>query len=400
MKSIVVYIICLFFILLIGCRDTSKRIDLKETYSYKEARPFGGKVAYELFKSTYPTTPIQLKNESFYQTAAWTSDTNALYINISKNYYVNEEDVQAMLDFIYKGNTAFIAANDLGSILLEKLFFTQSDSVGFRDRLVFLRDTKVSLVPALSENTDTVHQYYYQPFYNYFSVINTRYSRIVGYNDKGNPNFVVFFWGKGRLFLHCEARAFSNYFLLQKNNIDYLLQPLQILPENPQHIYWDDHYNKINYGNKRGDQNKGSSASIFNYPSLKWAFWILIFSLLAYIIFNGKRKQRIISVLKPIKNTSIEFAQAMSELYLKEKNNKLMAEKMMHTFHENIRNKYFINTQSNPSGFEERLSKRAGISLEDTQKMTQYFIQINEQEKVSDEELQYLNQIIQQFNKN
>ncbi|MBK8496492.1 MAG: hypothetical protein IPL50_16930 [Chitinophagaceae bacterium] len=63
-------------------------------------------------------------------------------------------------------------------------------------------------------------------FQNHFNKIDSSHSRVLGYNDKKNPNFIVHFYGKGKLFLQCEPRALSNYFLLKDNNYNYLVNAL------------------------------------------------------------------------------------------------------------------------------------------------------------------------------
>jgi len=51
---------------------------------------------------------------------------------------------------------------------------------------------------------------------------------------------------------------------------------------------------------------------ILSQESLKWAYYILIVSIIVYIIFQGKRKQRVIPLIPPLKNTTLEFVRIIA----------------------------------------------------------------------------------------
>ncbi len=383
-----------------GCSDGGRNVNLRETYDYLDKRPFGGYVAYHLLQNSYPEKTIQVKTNSFANTAAWISDTASVYINISRKFYVDEEDALALLDYVYKGNTAFIAAAEIDTLFLGKLFCEQ---VTFSDEQQYINNsfyvnTLTELVPALRNSADSQYQYLYLPFSNYFSKINDSYCRIAGYNAKKQANFIVFFWGKGRFYLHCDPRAFSNYFLLHKSNYQYAAQPFDVLPANPEHIFWDDHYNSLLH--RRSDSSKASSFFDFmaEHPPLNTAFWILSWLLAIYIFLNGKRRQRIIPVIKPVQNSSVAFAEAIGGLYLKEKNNKTITDKMISYFNDSVRTKYFLNTSIINRDFLTSLSRKSGAPFDKTEILYRTMQQLSGMADISDSQLLDLNDQIQKFN--
>lgn len=393
------YIALLALAVFLGsCSQKSGLPDLTETYEHDDTRPFGGYISYHTLQHSYPKHSIQMKRGPFTETAAWIVDTASLYVNISRKYYVSESDADALLDYVYKGNTAFIASSEIDSVLLKRLFCRQ---FSYDEKKSFFRtpmtNTPVSLVPSVKSAPDSVFKYYYYSFNNYFSELNDRYCRIVGYNEFKKPNFIVFFWGKGRFYLHCDPRAFSNYFLLQNNNAQYLFQPLRILPADPEHIFWDDYYNKMDY--RDNDQKESLLSALFRHPPLKAAFWLMLVLLLLYILLNGKRRQRIIPIIKPVQNSSVAFAEAIAGVYMKERNNKMMVEKMTNYFNESIRSRFYLNTNLINNDFLSSLSKKANVPLEKTENLYQSLQRLAEQKKVTDAQLLDLNEQIQQFNK-
>ena len=173
---------------------------------------------------------------------------------------------------------------------------------------------------------------------------------------------------------------------------------MQFTRQNSGNVFWDDYYNKKTY--RSNNKGRSALAILFQYPELTMAFWLLILLLLFYILFNGKRKQRIIPIIKPVENTSIAFTEAIAGLYLTEKNNRTIADKMITYFNEHIRNRYFLSTHGSGSDFVQTLSKKSGVSFESVQALYNTIEQVQLSENVSDFELLTLNEQIQQFYKN
>lgn len=348
----------LHIILIIACTPTfiscnksnSKLPDLKK-YNYTDTRPFGAYTAYHLFENIYPDKFININKKPFSKFYNSTHiDSSSLYINISNKFYVTEADAQSLIDFVYEGHTAFIAASVIDTILLSKIFSRQENT----EWLAMLngqkfKKTAVKLLPDEFSERDSF-SYYYFPFLNYFSELHGDRGRITGYNQDGKPNFMVFFWGKGRLYLHCEPRALSNYFLLTGDNHLYLKQIMQMMDEDPGNVFWDDYYNRVNYRETQ-DGSFSTFSAIMKHPALAMAFWIALSLLLLYILFGIKRKQRIIPVINPVQNTSIAFTEAVAGLYLTEKNNKNIADKMIGYFNDYIRTHYFLNVNGGNKDF-------------------------------------------------
>ncbi|MEO7266134.1 MAG: DUF4350 domain-containing protein [Ferruginibacter sp.] len=356
-------------------------------------KPFGAFAAHHLVTNFFDNKFIQKKNQSFTQTYNELSDTSSLYISISNKLYLTQEEANAFMQFVYVGNTVFISASFIDTLLLSSTGTEQYN----KDIFVKpgYRNTGLKLVKELTSISDSFG-YYYIPFNNYFTSMNGDYNRVIGYNENEQPNCIVFFWGKGRMYLHCDPRAFSNYFLLTKNNYTYMHQLMQLMPADPEHVYWDDYYHRINY---RKRKSASALSAILKYPALANAFWISLGLLLIYILLNGKRRQRIVPVQKPVENTSIAFAEAIAGLYLNEKNNKTIADKMMAHFNEYIRSRYFLNTHTINNEFLLALSRKSGISLEHTESLYRAMQQTTGRENVEDYELVSLRHQIEQFHK-
>jgi hypothetical protein len=385
---------------LVACKPQSKPPDLKERYGMANTKPFGAFTAYQLLKSIYPGQSINLSTQkfaSFYNDLE--IDSGTLYVNISNRYLVAEEDASSLLNFVYNGNTAFIAASDIDSNLLHRLATTiQSNPLENLTGFKLYKQTSVNLLPDELSVKDSF-SYFYKPFSNYFASSDAKKSRITGYDNNGNANFLVFFWGKGRLYLHCEPRAFSNYFLLTNDNYFYMTQIMQMMEEKPTAVYWDEHYNKINF-RENNAENGSAIGALMKEPPLASAFWLLLAMLLLYVLINGKRKQRIVPIIPPIQNTSVAFTSAVAGVYMAEKDNKNIADKIITYFNEHIRTRYFLYMHNSTTEQGVLLSRKSGVSSDMVKELYDHIQYINNNTQVSDTDLLILNKHIENFYKN
>ena len=76
------------------------------------------------------------------------------------------------------------------------------------------------------------------------------------------------------------------------------------------------------------------------------------------MVFEMKRKQRIIPVINPLANTTLEFVGTIGDLYYQSAEHKNIAEKRIHFLMDQIRAKYWINTDKLDEIFIQTLSPK------------------------------------------
>lgn len=179
-------------------------------------------------------------------------------------------------------------------------------------------------------------------------------------------------------------------------------QLLQLMDESPEGIYWNEYYAKSDNamgGNGRSGSSFSSFGELLKHPPLAWAFWLSLLSLLLYVLFSIKRKQRIIKQVQPNINSSVAFTETIARLYLQKKDNKNIADKMITYFNEHLRSHYFLSGTAGSPGFIQSLSRKSGVSLEKTTSLFYAIEQANDKTNITDFELLSLNEHIQQFYK-
>jgi hypothetical protein len=102
-------------------------------------------------------------------------------------------------------------------------------------------------------------------------------------------------------------------------------------------------------------------------PSLKYAWWLLLATVAIYAFFGAKRRQRIIPLLEPKTNTSLEFVKLIARLHFKNGNHLDMAHKKMRYFLYFVRSKYGIHAERFGEEQMKRLAIKARVDLLDVQ---------------------------------
>ncbi len=278
----------------------------------------------------------------------------AAYIFINTKFTLDKVDMQYLLDFVGLGNNVFISAESFSSSLM--------DTLGIKTKHRYLEaDTAYYLI-------DSPHQKY-----NFTSItgetrLNTDscnlVSRPLAFNNKKDTVFLEVQYGKGHFYLHTIPSAFANVNLLQLNKYDFAFRCLSFLPENSK-IIWDEYQ-------KQGgtDANSSIFKAMLSNPLLRIALYLILGGLLLFVIFRAKRTQRIIPVIKPHINSSLEFLGTISNLYYRKKDFKTIAEKRHAYFLDYIRKNYYMSTEKINDDFLDVLSAKSGV---ERQKLSNLF---------------------------
>jgi hypothetical protein len=192
------------------------------------------------------------------------------------------------------------------------------------------------------------------------------------------------------VYFNASPLLFTNYGLLQPKGVNYAAIALSNL-KTTDNILWDEYYTQ-------GRSGEESMMRVFlQNPMLKSAFYIALFSLLAFVLYEMKRRQRIIPIIEPLNNTAVDFANVVGQVYYEQRNNHNIAEKKMVYFLEFVRAQYYLKTNQLDDEFTRTLAQKSGLEMPVVQKLIWQFITIKNGQQVSDKELIELNRNIEQF---
>lgn len=363
-KKITIYIVLLVAvigILILIESSRPKPINWTPTYSVNDKIPLGlyvfDKEAPELFKGQkikkLRATPYEYFNE-LYNYDAKKYKENGSFINISEKNDIDNESVNELIYFVDHGNTVFLSAKDFPKKLLDTLNLKVKNTYSFKDSIELSLNNRLNEKYSFNEGVGLT----------YFDSIDPKKVQVLGYQkllEDKKPNFIQIPFGSGSFLLHTQPAAFSNFYLLKSNHYHYTEGVLSHIPEGAIHWY-----------SKQFVHGEGISDNPLRYilsqPALKWAMWLGIIAFLVFLLFNAKRRQRVIPEIVPLKNTTVDFAKTIGNLYYQEGNHHTIIEKKIIYFLEHIRNEYHIDTYSLDDVFIEKLHLKIGKPVADIEK--------------------------------
>ncbi|MEJ7557287.1 MAG: hypothetical protein WKF66_03195 [Pedobacter sp.] len=158
-------------------------------------------------------------------------------------------------------------------------------------------------------------------------------------------------------------------------------------------VIWDERYTKGNI------EDASLLRVIFKNDKLRWAYYIALISLVVFVLFEIKRRQRIIPIIPALTNSSVEFVKVVGSVYYEQRDNTDISQKKISYFLEFIRSNFRLKTQELDEEFSAALVHKTGLPDEAVRSMIQLINGIMASKKVTDQQLISLNKSIEHFYK-
>lgn len=436
-SKIALYAIGFVLLLMIIAEVTKpKALNWRDSYSASDKIPLG---CYVLFNELedYSGIKVESSNESLFEYLKKLDSTQSYNLVLINNYItLDKQSSNAILNFVDRGNSVFLSANGIYGAFIDSLNieFNSGYSKFYKEPTVQkftnpLLKNKEALFEDVIEN-------------NFFTSIDTLNTLVLGtfefaddllvnnikenallnnednrnntnsleeeeeeeafyddvyYDDfdytKNKINYIKINFGNngGQLLLHTNPFAFTNYHMLNDKE-DYVATALSYLPKQP--FIWDNYY-------KSGRRVITSPLRfVLANTALKWAFYISLSSLFLFVLFRGKRTQRIIPVVEPLKNATVAFTQTIGDLYYQNGNFTNIILKKITFFLEFVRTRYYLETATLNEQFIDKLALKSSNSKEDTKAIIDYITYLKSKTAHTEQELIELNKKIETFTKN
>ncbi|WP_316830650.1 DUF4350 domain-containing protein [Pedobacter aquatilis] len=377
--------IILILIYLVAQFNKPTPTDWSSTYAKKDKIPYGTFIFYNRIKDILPNVTVKNSNVAIYNTIKGKGYTNSTYIIIAPQIKIEKVDLEQLKKYIAAGNNVFIASYDLGDIAEKDLKLKTSSAFS----------PNGSSLNFTNPNLKTVVNYGFEKGIGsqYFSKIDTAKATVLGVDANNHPNYLRYSFGKGSLYLIAGPGFYSNFNLLDKYGAEYASKTLSYL-QGTKILIYDEYFTLP----KTGETDV--LRVFFKHPELEYAYYLGIFSLLLFVFYDIKRRQRIIPIADPYVNTSVAFAHVVGSVYYHERNNLDIAQKKINYLMEHLRTRYYLKTNEIQSNFAETLQLKTGINETLAKTLTRYFMQLPTLSDFSDTDLIGLNDIIEQFYKN
>lgn len=374
-----------------------KPINWRPSYTSTDKIPFGCYVLYNELPSIFPDDTIETVDKSVYDLMVGRDSTlNSNYIFINEYIDLDEQETHQLLKYVEQGNSVFISATGFGWPLLDTLNISIESDYNLKEGTAVLNLTHNQFNTEEFELSRGV-------FNSHFTSVDSTNTTILGHitYTKENflenqpeitvtqPNFIKTKFGKGHFILSSTPQAYSNYYML-KGNQDYVAHTFSYL-QNKGLLYWD------NYKKSGRIIINSPMRFVLTQPALKWTYYLTILGILLFVLFRGKREQRIIPVIEPLKNSSVEFAQAVGSLYHQNKDYTDLIHKKLNYFLAYLRNRYQIDTSQLDEKTIQVLASRAGKEVGETKKLIEYIVALKQKNTHTEQDSIELNKRITAF---
>jgi len=394
-SKIALYIIGAVIIFMMVAEVTKpKAVNWRDSYSAADKIPLGCYILFNELK-TFTDQDVLTSERSIYEYLK-RIDTSSLktLVFINNNLKFDGEESIALMDFVEKGNSIFMSSNYFYGNVLDSLNIAV---VRQYSNLYKKKSSHKFTCPDLQKNNKDFKDVIQN---SHFTSIDTLRTTILGTTsikdeegiEETHPNFVKIDVGSngGEFILHTNPFAFTNYHLMADKE-DYTATVLSYLPKHQ--IIWDNNY-------KSGRKVITSPLRyILQNKALKWAFYISMFGLILFVIFRGKRTQRIIPIIEKLENATVDFTKTIGELYYQHGDFSNIITKKIRYFLEFIRRNYYLDTNQLNQNFIEKLSVKSANTKDDTRALVDYLVYLKSKSYHTEQELIKLNKKIEHFTK-
>lgn len=362
--------------------------DWTPTYAVEDKNPYGAYVLNELLPELFKGKSLTVSNQTVYEVRESLKQGENVLI-LTHSFRSGKEDAEVLLKHAEKGGSVFIGAESFYDKLADTLRLTTSDYLFTEGMYERRRDT--SYLKFVNPRLGTRQSFVFRRdnIHNYFSRFDSTRTTIIAENDLHQPVTILLRWGKGNFILNCTPLAFTNIYLLKNNNTAFAATTFSYLPL--RNLSWTEYYSV-------GRLEAGTPLRfILTHEPLAWAYYIALLSLLLFIAFEAKRKQRVVPIVRPLDNTSLEFVGTIGNLYFGQRDHRNIAEKKILFFFDQVRSRYSLNLNTSPEDFLSLLSKKSGKSEADVRTLFQLIATIRKQRSIKEEVLIELNTLLEKF---
>ncbi|QIE58119.1 DUF4350 domain-containing protein [Rasiella rasia] len=384
LQKIVFFSMLLLVALLVYAEATKRQpISWFPSYSRVDKIPLGTYVLHDLLSEKLEDNFIEQHRPPYEVLADTTLEGTYFFVN---NYLgFDTVELEELLTWTERGNTLFLSSNSFAVKLLDTLSLDMTteyhiNNLGTEPLLALVNENLKAKQPYHIERSLTIRPFMFADTLSQtvLGVTESYLDSLV--NSEPKPNFIKTSFGKGTVYLHSQPEVFTNYFILEKDNVNYTEGVLAYI-NTDKPLYWDSHY-------KSGKPIQTSPLHILlNNKYLRWAYYMMLIGALLFVLFEGKRKQRKIAVVAPPSNKTFEYTRTIAGMYWDQKDYGAIANKQIALFLEFIRTRLRIPTETMNSRFMKTVAARSGNTEEDTKALFTFIQQIQALEQITPETL-------------
>ncbi len=394
-RSFIIAISVLLILMFALQLNLPQRYSWIPTFSHKDKNPFGCYVFDSIMSQSVPSG-YSVTDKTLYRICHDGNKVNVLIISDDVN--LSKTDVDAIKDIAGRGGNVLIAGNS-------KTYNTTSDSLMiknfgacFKYGYFSITSLKRKIKNDASGSRDTIHWSMDNDVYkdNIYPVYSMMIEDLMTADSADNTEVIAFRTGdaqdnelrvspvairkevgKGSVILVSTPLLFTNYGILDGSTSEYIFRLMSHISNN--HVVRTTSYMKTQ---DMADAEASPLRFFLGQPPLRTALYLALLVITLFLIFNARRRQRVIPVVEQPQNRSLEFVKLIGTLYYHNKDHSDIVRKKFAFFAEELRRLLMVDITDRDADRHSFsvISSRTGLRLEEVENI------ISDIRKVADRE--------------
>ena len=297
-----------------------RRFTWNPSFSHIDKQPFGCYV-FDSVLSASLSDGYEVTKKTLYQLRGEHRRMGVLVV-AEYLYNMSETDVDNLLAMAAEGSKILLVSGGMPSCLSDTLHF---DTDGYYHELTLreyaVRGLTLDTVTWIADAVYDRKEYYLYPQLSSFEILldtdsvkgrilamNTSHQHEEENDSVSYSTAVAIPVGKGEVILAMTPLAFTNYGILEGNIHDYVFRLLTQMKGLPM-------VRTEAYTPATAQAEQSPLRYFLSQPPLRWAVILSFLTILVFMVFTAKRRQRVIPVVEEPKNRSLEFVKLIGTLY-------------------------------------------------------------------------------------
>ncbi len=331
----------------------------RETYEHDEDIPYGLDLLPGVLQTRFAGSEYQEVDVDWLLDEAHHTDGNQLlYLAIAPGLAYTKDEARELLDIAQQGGHVLLAAHELANAVLDTFgldsclhhaeltaYFSTSEAVKLQsargDTMTFPLRTEYSeswLAGRYPRRTEACLP----------TAVDLLATTVDGYASDSTytPWMIRFKHGRGTIDLLTMPIVLTNIYVVDRQGQRIIEEVLSFYPQSPSKVVYDrERYSTaeaVELANRppRPDPQHGPRsgpddtllAYVLTRPALATAWYTSLLGMLLFLIVGAKRRQRVVPLVQPRRNTTHDHLQNISLLYLSRPDNLLMVRKQLALF--------------------------------------------------------------------
>lgn len=376
----IVFIVAFLLIMFAIEYNLPKKFVWTPTFSHYDEQPLGCALFDSLLSSSLPHG-YSLSKETFYQMEEDTVDKMGILV-IANTLSMVKADVNVLLKMAERGNKIMLVSNNYPKLLEDTLGFyctySHFNAAAFRKYAssIFRKDSIYWVADSVYSRQlyCCYPQFCNSSFRRYDSKVIRKLAEkdmtdAIGDALADSDSVKVYSnyhpllamarpWGEGEIILVSTPLLFTNYGVLDENNANYIFRLLSQMGELP--IVRSEGYMKAT-----AQVQQSPLRYLLAHQPLRWALYLTMITILLFMIFTAKRRQRAIPVVREPANKSLEFTELIGTLYFQKKDHVDLVRKKFAYLAEELRREIQVDIEevADDKRSFERIARKTGMDV-------------------------------------